>query len=75
MVNGKSKKLFYMDPFIAKEDSNRETVLQFYKFMLSDQILDIYVRGQYTNDPKTTYLLPPTKSYMNKMVNSDPLYK
>ena len=42
--------------------------------MLSDEVLDIYIGGNYTNDPKTTYLLPPTKSYMNKMATSDPLY-
>ena len=42
--------------------------------MLSDEILDIYVGGKYTNNPKTTYLLPPTKAYMKKMVDSDPLY-
>ena len=63
-----------MDPFIAKNDSNRQTVLKFYKFMISDEVLDIYIGGKYTNGPKTTYLLPPTKSYMNKMASSDPLY-
>lgn len=42
--------------------------------MLSDNILDIYVKGLYTNSPKTTYLIPPTISYFKKLIRTDRLY-
>lgn len=44
--------------------------------MISDKILDIYVKGEYTNAPgTTTYLLPPTRSYLKRMAHRDYLYE
>lgn len=43
--------------------------------MLTDSILDIYIKGLYTLAPKTTYLLPPTVAYLNNLVKKDVLYK
>lgn len=64
------KKVFFVDSFVAKRstEQRKKEVLDFYRFMLSDEVLDVYVKGLYTNSPKTTYLLPPTISYLDKLV-------
>jgi hypothetical protein len=69
------KKLFYMDSFIAKDGIDRKTVLDFYRFMLTDEVLDLYVNGKYTKDPKITYILPPTVEYFDKMSKTDKIYE
>lgn len=44
--------------------------------MISDRILDIYVKGEYTNSPgTTTYLLPPTRNYLKRMAHRDYIYE
>jgi hypothetical protein len=70
------KKVFYIDSFVTKGTiTDRATVLRFYEFMLSDPVLDIYIQGQYTARPMTTYLLPPTVDYFNNLVEVNPLYR
>jgi hypothetical protein len=60
----------YLDQFVAKDPNNtnkRKTILDFNKFMIQDDILDIYMKGLYINReespnnqwPNYTYLLPP----------------
>jgi hypothetical protein len=60
---------------VAKEGSDKATVLKFYKFMLSDDVLDLYIRGLYTSAPKLTYMLPPKINYMKKMAHEDHIYR
>lgn len=68
--------MFYLDSFVAKSTSDKQTTLDFYEFMVSDKILDIYIKGKYTNSPRTTtYLLPPTRSYLRRIAHSDYIYK
>lgn len=44
--------------------------------MISDKILDIYIKGEYTNSPgTTTYLLPPTRHYLRRMAHRDYIYE
>jgi hypothetical protein len=54
------------------------TILAFNKFMISDDVLDIYTKGLYLNRNSShqwsnyTYLLPPAKEYFKKLSqNSD----
>jgi hypothetical protein len=42
----------YLDQFVAKDpknDDKRNTILAFNKFMISDDVLDIYTKGLYLN--------------------------
>jgi hypothetical protein len=60
---------------VAKDGLDRDTVLAFYKFMLSDAVLDVYVKGLYTKDPKTTYIIPPTIKYNKQISRADDIYR
>lgn len=60
----------YLDQFVAKDPKNndkRSTILAFNKFMISDDVLDIYTKGSYLNRNSShqwsnyTYLLPPSR--------------
>jgi hypothetical protein len=42
--------------------------------MLSDEVLSMYMKGEYTNLKHNTYMLPPTYSMFEK-VSSDDYYK
>lgn len=57
------------------DPQTKKTILDFYKFMLSDEILDIYINGLYTDKPHKTYLIPPTVDYMNRLIKYDRIYK
>ena len=68
--------MFYLDSFVAKKASDKNTTLSFYEFMISDKILDIYIKGEYTDSPgTTTYLLPPTRDYLRRIAHRDYLYE
>ncbi len=43
--------------------------------MLSDAVLDLYIKGLYTSHPKLTYMLPPKKSYMRRLAHEDHTYR
>lgn len=44
------------------------------QFMQSDKVVEIFTDGLYLNSPTATYLLPPTKTVMEKKMRENEWY-